>query len=147
MPILTNPRSEAFAQACARGARMIDAYEDAGFAPGNRHAARLARRPEVGARIAELRAEQAHVLDAGGPAVIAGLLRIVEAGAELKTPAAMKEMRVTLLEAYRLAGEVARGRDADRRDSGLDELLLEEAKFVSMRGYNQRERAWEHEVA
>ena len=39
MPTLRNPRQEAFAQARAGGALLDDAYEAAGFAPGNRHAA------------------------------------------------------------------------------------------------------------
>ena len=40
MPQLENLRHEAFAQARAKGARLDDAYEDAGFAPSNGHASR-----------------------------------------------------------------------------------------------------------
>jgi phage terminase small subunit len=43
MPVLDNPRHEAFAQARAKGARLEQAYEEAGFAPGNGHASRLDR--------------------------------------------------------------------------------------------------------
>ncbi len=75
MPTLNNPRCEAFARLVAGGATLTNAYEDAGFAPGSRHAARLARRQEVAARIAELRAEAGGIADAGGPAVVTALLR------------------------------------------------------------------------
>ncbi|MGI9170060.1 MAG: hypothetical protein ACR2FH_07800, partial [Caulobacteraceae bacterium] len=57
MPVLDNPGHEAFALARAKGARLEDAYECAGFAPGNRHAARMAALPEVAERTVELRAE------------------------------------------------------------------------------------------
>ncbi len=43
MPALPNPRHEVFAQACAPGGRIGEAYEDAGFAPDRAHAGRLAR--------------------------------------------------------------------------------------------------------
>ena len=33
MPALNDLRHQAFARACARGARFMDAYQDAGFAP------------------------------------------------------------------------------------------------------------------
>ena len=69
MPLLKNPRHEAFAHARAKGALLDDAYEDAGFAPGNGHASRLAQRPEVAGRIAELRALQSDLGEANPPAV------------------------------------------------------------------------------
>jgi hypothetical protein len=64
MPALENTRHEAFAQAVTRGSRADQAYEDAGFAPGNDHGARLRAQPEVAERIAELRAGQAHLAHA-----------------------------------------------------------------------------------
>ena len=70
MSILQNHRHEAFAQARAAGARLDDAYEDAGFAPGRGHACRLAHTPEVAERIAELRADKARLGDAGAQAVV-----------------------------------------------------------------------------
>jgi hypothetical protein len=51
MPTLTDPRAEAFAQSRARGANLEDAYELAGFAGGQGHASRFARRAKVAARI------------------------------------------------------------------------------------------------
>jgi len=114
MPILQHPRHEAFAQARAKGARLDDAYEDAGFTPGNGHASRLAYRKEVAERIAELRALQTEVSDAGALAVIAALLRIAKAGEALASPAGVKEARLTLLEAWRLNNGMAADRAADR---------------------------------
>jgi len=38
MPTLQNAQYEAFALARAKGATLNDAYEDAGYAPGNGHA-------------------------------------------------------------------------------------------------------------
>jgi phage terminase small subunit len=57
MPVLKNPKYEAFALAWARGGSQIDAYVQAGFKHEKKNAARLARRPEVFARYEELRAD------------------------------------------------------------------------------------------
>ena len=94
MPLLENPRHEAFAQARAKGARLEDAYEDAGFTPGNRHASRLAERREVIDRIAELRALQADLCDANLQGVVASLLRVAKASeAPLAPPGGNKTPR------------------------------------------------------
>jgi len=115
MPILQNARHEIFAQCRAKGARLEDAYEDAGFIPGNGHAGKLAQRPEVIERIGELRAEQTEMDDASPGAVIAALLRVAKASEALATPAAVKEARLTLLEARRLAAELVNDRESQRR--------------------------------
>ncbi|MGI8840972.1 MAG: hypothetical protein ACR2F8_09385 [Caulobacteraceae bacterium] len=114
MPILDNPRHEAFCQARAKGFSPEDAYEEAGFSPGNEHAARLGRRPEVRARLGELRAEQSDIGGAKLRAVIATLLRLTAASEALESPAAIKEGRETLLEAYRLAEILTRERKDER---------------------------------
>jgi hypothetical protein len=114
MPILQNPRHEAFAQARAKGMRLDDAYEDAGFVPDAGHGHRLAHRDDVARRIAELRAEQVELNDAAPKAVIATLLRIAKAGEAAATPAAIKEARLSLLEARRLSEELAKAREAER---------------------------------
>ena len=117
MPILQNPRHETFAQARAKGALLDDAYEDAGFAPGNGHASRLALRPEVAERIGELRAERSELIDSNTQAVVAALLRIAKASEALASPAGIKEARVTLLEARRLGSSLADERARERRRS------------------------------
>lgn len=116
MPLLENARHEAFAQACARGARADQAYEDAGFAPGNGHGARLKEREDVAARIAELRAAQTHLNEATAEAVIAELLRIARTCDVAKSPATLREVRLSLLDVYRLREELELERECERRD-------------------------------
>lgn len=114
MPTLPNPRHEAFAQARAKGASLADAYEDAGFTPDRSHACRLANNTNVADRLAELRAEQIEFDDARPLAVIAALMRVAKAAETEATPAAHKEVRLTLLEVDRLRGEMLLSRARDR---------------------------------
>ena len=114
MPILQNSQHEAFAKARARGARLEDAYEDAGFVHGHGNAGRLLEKPEVAARIGELRAEQAELADANMQGVIVSLLRMAKASEALATPAGVKEARLTLIEACRLSGDMAHLRSNER---------------------------------
>lgn len=116
MPILQNARHEAFAQARATGALLEDAYESAGFAPGNGHASRLAKQAEMCERVAELRAQQADANDASAQAVIAGLIRMAKSDEALKTPAGVKEARLNLLEAHRLGQQLANARRCERNE-------------------------------
>ena len=114
MPTLENPRYELFALARARGALLEDAYEDAGYAPHNGHASRVANRFEVRARIAELRREQSQVEEASPRAIVEALVRMAHASEKLNTAAGAKEARVNLLEAFRLEREMAERRQRDR---------------------------------
>src|ERR1700722_6720026 len=100
MPRLPNLRQEAFAQARADGA-LEDAYEIAGFAPGHRHASRLAKRPEGAGRIDELLAGRAVAKQADAGGVVAALLRLAESVSAPGGAAAIGEARLTLLEARR----------------------------------------------
>lgn len=59
MPVLKNARHERFAQACAAGKTMDEAYKAAGFKPHNSNPHRLRHKKAVAARIAELQAEAA----------------------------------------------------------------------------------------
>lgn len=54
MPILPNPRHEAFAQALAKGKSADEAYQMAGFKPDRGNASRLTANDSVQARVAEL---------------------------------------------------------------------------------------------
>ncbi len=114
MPVLENPRHEAFAQARAKGVRLEQAYEDAGFAPGNGHAGRLSVRLDIAERIAELRAMQTDLEGASAQAVIAALLRVAKLSDAAASPAALKEIRLTLLEVDRLRALAEEGRRTDR---------------------------------
>jgi phage terminase small subunit len=54
MAKLANTRHELFAQALAKGNTLLKAHEMAGFKPRASYASKLAKRPDVSARIAEL---------------------------------------------------------------------------------------------
>ncbi len=127
MPPLPNPRHESFAQSRARGASFDDAYEDAGFIHGHRHGARMAQRPDIVARVAELRAEQANLADSATPSVIAFLLRMAKAAEADVSPASLREVRLTLLEVERLRGEMARQRQSERPSAYAFEMGKEKS--------------------
>jgi hypothetical protein len=112
MPVLNNARHEAFAQARAKGVLLDDAYEDAGFAPGNGHASRLAKTEAVAERIAELKALETDMADAAPYGVIAALLAL--ARDKEVAPAASKEARLALMEASRLRGQMEAARIHER---------------------------------
>ncbi len=116
MPALPNFRQEAFAQRRAKGARLEDAYEDAGYTPSRSAASRLAARPEIADRIAELRAER----DATKPktldhdTVISLLMDTYMDKRESNDPRVLIESRITLFEALRLQKEKELEREAER---------------------------------
>ena len=87
MPTLQDPRHEAFAQARAKGALLIDAYESAGFVRHRGHPSRLALKDEVADRIAELRASQTEAEDVSPGGLLASLRRIIKAGENSENPA------------------------------------------------------------
>ena len=126
MPFLQNPRHEAFAQARAKGALLDDAYEDAGFAPGNGHASRLALTAKVAERIGELRTLNARLDEANPQAMIAALIALAQAGEALADGAGVREARLALLDAYRLRDDWAAARHLDR-----DEVLKTTKKYYN----------------
>lgn len=113
MPVLTNARHEAFAQARAQGAMLDDAYEDAGFVLIRGHASRLASQPNVAERIAEIRTDEAAFSGASAQGVIIALLALVQ-NKEISA-ASVKEARQTLLDAHRIHSELAEARKYERR--------------------------------
>lgn len=54
MPVLSNPRHEAFAQAMAKGKTAGDAYVEAGYKPNRHNAAALAREEHISTRLTEI---------------------------------------------------------------------------------------------
>lgn len=60
MPALANPRHERFAQSRAQGMAAFAAYTAAGYPSKHKNSSRLSRRPDVIARIAELRHAAEH---------------------------------------------------------------------------------------
>jgi hypothetical protein len=123
MPILQNPRHEAFAQARARGVGLEDAYEDAGYMQGNGHASRLALTKDVAERIAEIKAARADEEEVSSGMVKAALIRMAKAGEELKTAAAIREARLTMMEAWNVQQLVEQNRRHDRL-AKTDPLLI-----------------------
>ena len=59
MPVLKNARHELFAQNLAKGMSATEAYEKAGYKPSRQHAARLATKGDIVARVAELQGSTA----------------------------------------------------------------------------------------
>jgi len=116
MPTLDHPRYEAFAQARAKGARLDDAYEDAGYVLCKGHSSRLARRPEVAERIAELRAQRNEADDISVQRVVSSLLRMAKAGEASENAALVKEARLALIDAARIQGVMESGRRSDQHD-------------------------------
>ena len=55
MPVLKNSRWEIFSQNVAKGETLVDAYEHAGFKRNEGNASNLSKRPEVAARILEIK--------------------------------------------------------------------------------------------
>jgi hypothetical protein len=55
MPVLANNRRELFANLLAQGFTAVDAYAKAGFKRHDGNASMLSRRPEIEARVAEIR--------------------------------------------------------------------------------------------
>ena len=122
MPKLINRRHEWFAYLRAQGLRLEEAYERAGYAPDRGHACRLASRPDVAARITELRSDFTDIVTADRPRVINALLAIGESSRSLGTTSGLKEARFAYLEAARLQQQIgddlARDRDIIERELG-----------------------------
>jgi hypothetical protein len=120
MPVLKNHRHEAFAKARAKGALLDEAYDAAGFVIARGHASRLAKRPEVAERLAELRAEFAAADDISPRAFILALLRIAKAAEEAKTPTSVREARLALVDAAKLQNALEQFHRKDRHDLTFD---------------------------
>jgi hypothetical protein len=94
MPVLPNPRYERFAQGIAKGRTQHDAYKYAGFEPNQKakdvrsNAGKLARKPEVAARIVELQEKQAKRIGVTVDALIEELDDMLKLAKRVKHPAA-----------------------------------------------------------
>ncbi len=99
MPALLDPRQEAFAQARARGAHRMGAAAEAGYRDNG---SKLAKRPHVIARVAELQENIELVRRADLAGTIADLVRLSDALAGQNTPAALKEALAARKEAHHL---------------------------------------------
>ena len=129
MPTLSDPRYEAFAQARAKGALLIDAYESAGFVRHRGHPSRLALKDEVADRIAELRASQTEIEDTTPRGLLASLRRIIKAGENSEIPALVNAARLAIVDASRIHAELERRYDYERKhiDWVINDLAKQEA--------------------
>ena len=131
MPPLTDPRHEAFAQACAKGANRKAAYVEAGFAPDRSKGSQMAKRTAVAARIAELEWLRDRALRAELPHMIADLMDNAFAGEALNSAAGLKEARLARLEAIRLLDRMER--ETPRPPQPYDKELTQE-EWVALYG-------------
>jgi len=131
LPPLTDPRHEAFAVARARGANRTAAYVEAGFAPHRSGASKLAKKPKMTSRIAELDREGAMIRQASVKETIVHLIGLAEACATLKSAAGLKEARVARLEANRLFDRLER--EAQCPPQPYDKELTQE-EWVALYG-------------
>jgi len=76
MPVLPNPKHEAFAQGLAKGRTQAEAYADAGFKPNDGHAARLAGNGMVSARVRELQEKTAAMAEIDIMSTLREMVRI-----------------------------------------------------------------------
>lgn len=83
MPALRNQRREQFAQERAKGATVKRAYQVAGYSVDRGNAARLAKTPEVAARVTELLEESASKIGAHTPDTLASQQRLNDLRAQL----------------------------------------------------------------
>ena len=120
MPALQDRRHEAFAQARAKGALLIDAYESAGFVRHRGHPSRLALKDRVAERIAELRASQTDVEDTSPLGLLASLRRIIKAGEGSENPTLVNAARLAIVDASRLRAELARQQADEQRQLDKD---------------------------
>lgn len=93
MPALANHKFELFAQAKAKALGHAAAYRKAGYNPGNDAQAagggqKLARHPEVKARIAELKSVQLKRHNISVDSIVADLEKVYRLGMRTKQPAA-----------------------------------------------------------
>ena len=129
MATLQDPRHEAFAQARAKGALLIDAYESAGFVRHRGHPSRLALKDEVAERIAELRASQTEAEDVSLHGLLASLRRIIKAGESSENPALVNAARLAIVDASRIQAELVRHQVHERKhlDWVFNDLAAQDA--------------------
>jgi phage terminase small subunit len=103
MPVLQNPRHEAFAQALAKGKSADEAYAQAGYRPSRHNASRLTTNDNVRKRVTELQARAADKAEWSAADRLKGLKTIYDATLE-------KDPRVAIsaiAEANKMQGTLA----------------------------------------
>lgn len=109
MPVLKNPKHEAFAQAIAEGKPQLEAYIQAGYKASEPHASRLASDGKVATRVAEI-------------------LHRAAARTEI-TIASLTEMLLEDRQSARAAGQFAAAVSADEKIGKLYGLFIDRAEI------------------
>ncbi len=140
MPSLLDPHHECFAQARARGMLLIDAYETAGFVRHRGHPSRLACKPEVAERIAELRKLHIHIEDTSLIGLLYSLRRIIKAGEGSQNPTLVNAARLAIIDAARLREELSRQQALERAqiDNVFNDLEKKSGPVATPRPAAQR---------
>jgi hypothetical protein len=102
MPQLPNMRQERYAQALARGLTRHKAYLEAGYRGNRGCASRLARTPEVKARVETLLARMAPGAGVDLAEVVDDLMRLARRSEAMDCPAGFAGARAALLAAVKI---------------------------------------------
>lgn len=115
MPVLPNARHERMAQLIAAGHSDVDAHEQAGFKRNEGNAGKIARRPEVIARVTELNSKVAEKVSRKLEITAESLIEEVE---EIKLLAMKAGQFTTALNAVKEKG-ILSGQRIERSEQGL----------------------------
>jgi phage terminase small subunit len=118
-PKLNNPRHERFAQAFAKGRTQRQAYTDAGYSNPAR-ANRLAKKPKVQARVAEIMEEAAVRAEISVAMVTGSLVRLAGKAEDKGAARDLTAARAAWMAAAKLNGLMAvRSEAAEERVGGI----------------------------
>lgn len=106
MPVLSNPKHERFAQELAKGRIQAEAYAEAGYAPSEPHASRLASNGKVTARVAELLGRAAIRTEITVAGITDRLLAIAVLSEKSTDAPMLSVARASLMDAAKLNGLV-----------------------------------------
>jgi hypothetical protein len=121
VPALDNPKHERFAQQLAKGKSQAEAYQEAGYAPSEPHASRLASNGKVAARVAEIQERAATRVEVSVASITASLLRIAKKGEDLAEASGLSVARAAQMDVAKLNGLVID--KSAKADVSLEELL------------------------
>lgn len=106
MATLANPKHERFAQELAKGRSQAEAYAEAGYAPSEPHASRLASNGKVGARVSEIQERAAVRTEITVASITERLLAIAKKGERKDDAPMLSVARASLMDAAKLNGLV-----------------------------------------
>lgn len=111
MPALKIAKHERFAQELAKGKSQAEAYAEAGYAPSEPHASRLASNGKVAGRVAEILDRAATRTEITVASITDRLLKIAEKGEKSTEAPMLSVARASLMDAAKLNGLVTEKRE------------------------------------